>query len=304
MKRKNTNTEIIERFINKHGDDYGYDRVNYQGRKIKLEIFCKKCKEYFFQSSYHHESGCGCPKCGQTQHKIKSKTLEMFIIDGNIKFNNKFDYSKFIYVSAFTKGIIICPNHGEFEQTPDGHLRSKYGCKDCSIEQQNISSSIYKRTKEDYLIEFNKLYNNFYNYDKFIVVNFRTKGIITCPDHGDFEKSPSKHLNFQGCLECNNKRKRGDYQLYVFYDKKYNLYKIGISVNYLKRLKDFNSIISENIDVIFFKENFGHNERKIHNIFSKYRTNHPIKHGGHTEWFDFKDINIDEVISKIDNFSC
>jgi hypothetical protein len=36
--------------------------------------------------------------------------------------NNKYDYSKVEYINTNSKVKIICPIHGEFEQTPHNHL--------------------------------------------------------------------------------------------------------------------------------------------------------------------------------------
>ena len=55
----------------------------------------------------------------------KKKTTEEFIIDANLIHNNKYDYSKVEYVNSITKVCIICPEHGEFWQTPKIHLQNK-----------------------------------------------------------------------------------------------------------------------------------------------------------------------------------
>ena len=42
----------------------------------------------------------------------------------------KYDYSKVKYINLKTKVIIICPEHGEFKQTPSSHLNGQ-GCPEC-----------------------------------------------------------------------------------------------------------------------------------------------------------------------------
>ena len=42
---------------------------------------------------------------------MAKRTLEYFTKQANIKFNNKFDYSKSIYINGKTKSIITCPDH-------------------------------------------------------------------------------------------------------------------------------------------------------------------------------------------------
>ena len=61
-------------------------------------------------------------------------------------------------------------------------------------------------TRSEVIEQFIKIHhiNNIpkYNYDKFVYVNAHTKSIITCPIHGDFEQTPSNHLQGKGCKEC------------------------------------------------------------------------------------------------------
>ncbi len=47
---------------------------------------------------------------------------EKWIVRCNLKFNNKFDYSKVDFtVGANVKQTIICPEHGEFKTTKRNH---------------------------------------------------------------------------------------------------------------------------------------------------------------------------------------
>ena len=47
---------------------------------------------------------------------------ERFIIKAKGKWENKYNYSKVNYINNSTKVCIICPEHGEFWQTPSNHL--------------------------------------------------------------------------------------------------------------------------------------------------------------------------------------
>lgn len=49
------------------------------------------------------------------------------------------------------------------------------------------------------------IHGNKYDYSKINYINAGTKVIITCPLHGDFEQTPSLHLNAKhGCTNCKN----------------------------------------------------------------------------------------------------
>ena len=62
---------------------------------------------------------------------MKRKTILIFIEEAKTIHGNKYDYSKVEYRDAKTKVCIVCPEHGEFWQTPDKHLRGS-GCPSCS----------------------------------------------------------------------------------------------------------------------------------------------------------------------------
>ena len=47
---------------------------------------------------------------------------------------DKYDYSKVEYINSHTKVCIICPEHGEFWQTPNNHLHG-YGCPKCKSDK-------------------------------------------------------------------------------------------------------------------------------------------------------------------------
>ncbi len=58
--------------------------------------------------------------------------LEKFIEKANQVHNNQYDYSLVEYINAHTKIAIICPVHGQFQQTPADHTHKKAGCKECA----------------------------------------------------------------------------------------------------------------------------------------------------------------------------
>jgi hypothetical protein len=45
--------------------------------------------------------------------------------------NDRYDYSRFNYTKSNIKGIISCPPHGEFLQTPNNHLLGQE-CPKCN----------------------------------------------------------------------------------------------------------------------------------------------------------------------------
>lgn len=57
-------------------------------------------------------------------------------------------------------------------------------------------------TTEDFIRRAKEVHGDKYDYSKTKYVNKRTKVIITCPIHGDFEQCPSNHWRGQGCPMC------------------------------------------------------------------------------------------------------
>lgn len=56
--------EFIRKSREVHEDKYKYDRVVYDGTYSTVEIFCKACDKYYFQTAGQHVRGSGCHSCG------------------------------------------------------------------------------------------------------------------------------------------------------------------------------------------------------------------------------------------------
>ena len=116
---------------------------------------------------------------------------ELFIQNANNKHSNKFDYSKFNYTNAKTKSTIICDTHGAFEQTPDKHLQSKYGCPACFESVRGKSSKgISKKGTPKYTKEYVKeILENLFPVISFNCSEYTTTTSnieATCNLHGSF----------------------------------------------------------------------------------------------------------------------
>lgn len=126
-------------------------------------------------------------------------TTEKFIQKARIKHGEKYNYSKVNYIDAHTKVCIVCPEHGEFWQTPNSHLSGR-GCPNCCAFN-------HKYTKEDFIKKAIEKHGDKYDYSKVDYVNNETKVCIICPEHGEFWQKPSNHLHGQGCFKCFHENK-------------------------------------------------------------------------------------------------
>lgn len=107
---------------------------------------------------------------------------------------DRFSYEKSVYVNCNEKITITCKKHGSFEQFPRGHLRGD-SCMKCTNDAKRAGTSDFvKRAK---LVHGNK-----YKYGKVYYKNAKSKVIIVCVEHGDFEQAAENHLRGKGCPVC------------------------------------------------------------------------------------------------------
>ena len=176
-----------------HGDKYDYSKVEYVNNKTKVCIICPEHGE-FWQRPDIHLRGCGCKKCVQK----KLSNSDIFIENARKVHMDKYDYSKVEYKNTDTKVCIICPEHGEFWQTPYNHLKGQ-GCKKCANE---ILSKNMRLTTEEFIQKSQEVHGDKYDYSKVEYINNHTKVCIICPKHGEFWQRPNDHLSGYGCLKC------------------------------------------------------------------------------------------------------
>jgi len=131
----------------------------------------------------------------------KYKTTEEFIKSSVQTHGDKYDYTKSLYINAKTKVKIICPIHGEFEQTPRYHIKG-YNCPKCSGTFMD---------KKYFIEKANIIHNNKYNYSLVNYVNNTTDVKIICPIHGEFEQKPKYHVKGYNCQKCSGKFMNTEY---------------------------------------------------------------------------------------------
>ena len=189
-----TTEEFIARAKEVHGDKYDYSKVKYVNARTKVTIICREHNYEFEQVPDKHLHGQGCPICAGKE-KI---TTELFIKRANEVHNGKYDYSKSVYKNNSTYVTIICPEHGEFQQTPAAHWKGA-GCPFCA---GNL-----KMTKDEFITRAKKVHDDAYDYSKVDYSGIDNKVKIVCRKHNyEFEQTPNNHLHGQGCPICRNQK--------------------------------------------------------------------------------------------------
>jgi len=124
---------------------------------------------------------------------MQKLTTEEFVKKAVNVHGDLYGYDKSIYTLTKNKLTIHCNIHGDFEQTPNNHLRGK-GCHKCA-------GSVPLSTAE-FIDNANKIHTFKYSYDSTIYERSYQHVTITCPKHGDFKQTPNNHLRGKGCPQC------------------------------------------------------------------------------------------------------
>lgn len=215
-KRAEKKSDNLPKFIEKakkvHGNKYDYSKVVYRGSQEKVCIICPEHGE-FWQRPYAHIIGNGCKKCHFEKLNKKDTMLE-FIEKAKKVHGDKYDYSKVEYNGTNVKVTIICPKHGEFEQTPNVHLAG-HGCPLCGLEKSHEIMS-----NETFIEKAKAIHGDKYDYS-----NIEYKGpfeyvSIICPKHGEFKQKASYHLSGNGCPKCVSNESKWEKEIYDYIKEK------------------------------------------------------------------------------------
>ena len=199
MSKKLTTEQFIEKAKKIHGDKYDYSKVEYIDAKTKVKIICPEHGE-FWMSPNKHLLGQKCKMCSIKEFsKTQTLTTEQFMEKAKKIQGDKYDYSKVNYINSQIKICIICPEHGEFWQTPNSHLQGN-GCPICATNNRSMKQTL---TTEQFIEKAKQIHGNKYDYSKVEYVNNHTKVCIICPEHGEFWQTPHKHtISKHGCPAC------------------------------------------------------------------------------------------------------
>jgi very-short-patch-repair endonuclease len=200
MEQDEQTKEFIRKAREVHGDTYNYSKVEYKNNLKEVVIICNEHGE-FIKLPKSHKKGSGCVICKNNKLSLsKRSNITEFIEKAQEIHGDKYYYSKVEYITAQTKVIITCKEHGDFEQVPNSHLRGA-GCRICS----NLYSSLRQKSNiTEFIEKAQEIHGDKYDYSKVEYINSQTKVIITCKEHGDFEQRPNHHLRGAGCRICAN----------------------------------------------------------------------------------------------------
>lgn len=133
-------SEYLSKVKKIHHNLYDYSNTIYNGTKNNIDIICKTHGLFKQNAGAHLYGKAGCPKCAGNE----KLDIDEFINRSNTIHNNKYDYSKTVYISYSKYVTITCPIHGDFNQSPYVHMNSN-GCQKCSFfgNSNNTTAFLY-----------------------------------------------------------------------------------------------------------------------------------------------------------------
>ena len=124
-----------------HGDKYIYDES--KPPCIKSDRIRYKCPIHGWQETRydcHVDLKCGCPVCAGYPNKLSVEQRKAnWVKRCKKKYNDRFDYSQFVYVNNDTKGLVTCKEHHySYMIDPWMHLRGAGGCPFCTGSEGEV----------------------------------------------------------------------------------------------------------------------------------------------------------------------
>lgn len=186
--------QFVKICVEVHDDKYDYSMLESESKYESLQSMVTiVCPDHgpFQQRALSHRYGKGCSKCSKYTDRFDT---DRFIEEAKKVHDDKYDYSKVVYVSSNQKVCIVCPDHGAFEQLPYSHKMGQ-GCRNCSTNSRYVDTEIF-------INEATQIHNGKYDYGKVEYITNKCKICITCPHHGDFWQNAASHKKGFGCARC------------------------------------------------------------------------------------------------------
>jgi len=209
MRRRICSTEELLHVLRVEGyAKYDYSNAVWTGKITnKIQILCPK-HGVFYQRINDHLRGQRCPKCKFEKLSQKFRlTTKDFVSKAKLIHGDKYDYSRVQYQNDHAPITIVCPKHGEFIQRPHNHLHDRCGCPSCG--------NVKHLTTKDFVSKAKLIHGDKYDYSCVQYRNTQTKITIVCPKHGEFIQIPTKHLQGNGCPQCNESKGERQIRLWL-----------------------------------------------------------------------------------------
>jgi len=299
-------TEFINRSTDIHKGKYLYTDTVFVRVIDKLTITCKQHGN-FNQTAASHLTGQGCPRC---RVQTITTSSDVWVEKAKAIHGEDFQYHLYKPTSNIDRSTLICNATGKsFTVSPSNLIHGKGKCPCCKSQRQSESSIMsFKEASR----RINSAHPHVTLCDDGSYVGFKFKCNAVCDVHGSFCKDPiSMEKTLSGCPQCGKENIEAHVGVYnetlmqrnktqhlvspcSLYLIKVNsfgdsVYKIGMSVDSLARMKTINSFVGGGCTLLYSKLSNVYDtfyaEQALHSKFRDKRFRSPVKFGGHTELF-------------------
>lgn len=192
-----------------HGDRYDYSLVNYVNNKTKVKIICPEHGAFEKTPTNHITGKQGCPQCSNEKMSLENRlNQDTLVMRFKEIYGDKYDYSKVYYTGINNPVTIVCPTYGEFQQTPNNHLKGYGNPK----ERGRVDS------QDTFLEKSKDIFGDRFDYSEFLYNGIFTKATLRCKKHDHiFKTTPNTHLYSKhgGCSQCVSEEKRVTFEEFL-----------------------------------------------------------------------------------------
>lgn len=191
----------------KHLDEIRALQPQYEYRKFEetfktvtepVTVICHEHGEFSITPN-RLKKGQGCRECGIAKvAEIRKVTFQQFVERAKVAHGDKYTYVEKAYVGYRKSTTIVCPVHGEFQQTPEQHATLGHGCRFCAwaANGQKVAWTV-----EEFETACKRIHSNKYVYTGDFTDTLSPVTVI-CPVHGRQKQQAFRHMKSLGCPSC------------------------------------------------------------------------------------------------------
>lgn len=224
-----TLSEVVGKFHPDMLARYDFSGAAYHGALERVTgIRCPDHGEFSQYPAQLRKNGSGCPSCGDLVRRAKRRSpADDVLARASTRHDGFYSYARAVYVNNATKFTVTCPQHGDFDISPNNHMRGR-GCPTCGAAKRGHRKDVGDAARKtadtklaahasSFIVEARAVHGDAYDYSLVEYAGRKAPVVIVCPKHGRFHQAPGHHLSrAHGCPECSHHRSKGEAAILAF----------------------------------------------------------------------------------------